>query len=112
MNGRKAIVGLCMACALLVSAFAAQSAAAAQTGTTAFTCSEGATTKPWSNPHCNGTRTTETWGHVKINPDIITELSGASGTSKPVQKLKATINGIVTELTTETISGSGWMRNR
>ena len=112
MNGRKAIVGLCMACALLVSAFAAQGAAAAASGTTAFTCSTQAVTKSWSNAHCNGTVTTKTFGHVKINPGTPTELSGASGTSKPVQKLKATINGIATELTTETITGTGTMENK
>jgi hypothetical protein len=34
MTGRRAIVGLCLLCALLVSAFAAQGASAAPTGTT------------------------------------------------------------------------------
>ena len=112
MNGRKAIVGLCMACALLVSAVGAQSAAAAQTGTTAFTCSESATTKSWSNAHCNGSVATKTWGHVKIEPNVQTELVGGPGTSKPVQRLKATINGIATELTTESLTASGTMENK
>jgi len=38
MASRKTIAGLCLLCALGLSAFAAQSASAAVAGTTAFTC--------------------------------------------------------------------------
>jgi hypothetical protein len=50
MNGRRAILDLCMLCALLVSAFAAQSASAA--GTTGFTCKAGAAEAGFSDAHC------------------------------------------------------------
>jgi hypothetical protein len=108
MNGRRAISGLCMACALLVSAIAAQSASAE---TTAFTCSESVTTKTWSDAHCDNTEGTKKYGHVAIAENKTTTITGATGTSKVTQRLKATINGIVTELSTESISGSGSMHN-
>jgi hypothetical protein len=41
MNRRRATAGLCLLCALVLSAFAAQGASAASKGTTAFTCVKG-----------------------------------------------------------------------
>ena len=68
MKGRKAIVGLCMLSALLISAFAAQSAMAVN-GTTAVTCKEVAVnTGHFKGAHCKptdaGTGTGANWDHV------------------------------------------------
>ena len=50
MHRRRAVVGLCMLSALLISAFAAQGAAATK-GTTAFTCQEKAG-GTFTDAHC------------------------------------------------------------
>ena len=103
---------LCFGCALLASACAAQGAAAAQVGTTSFTCSESAAVKSWSDAHCGNTTPTLRFGHVTIAANAVTEWAQGPGTPKPVQKLKATINGIATELTTEGVTGSGTTVNK
>jgi hypothetical protein len=120
MTGRRAIVGLCMLCALLVSAVAAQGAIAA-TGTTAFTCKkpEG-TDKPvgekFSKEHCKEADTSPTgeYRHVEIPNDKTTELTGSneetSGTTRPT-KLHSVISGIEVELESPTVTGTGWMTN-
>jgi hypothetical protein len=109
MTKSRAILGLCIACALLVSAFAAQSASAE---TTAFTCSKEVTTKTWSDAHCtNSTSGTKEDGHVAVAENTTTATTASPGTSKPIQKLRATIGGINTELVTTTVSGAGSMHN-
>jgi hypothetical protein len=57
MIGRKAVIGLSLFCALLFSAFAVQSASAATTGTTAFTCVKvvKAGTGDFKDAHCDET---------------------------------------------------------
>jgi hypothetical protein len=107
MTGRRAIFGLCIACALLVSAVAAQGASAA---TTAFTCAKGAPKATWSDAHCTSTVSTLEYGHVLVTKK--TTITGASGTKfEGKQRLKATINGIVTELVATGVSGTGTMEN-
>jgi hypothetical protein len=108
MNGRKTTLVLCFACALIVSAFAAQSASAE---TTAFTCSKEVTTKTWSDAHCDNESGIKEYGHRAIPENTTTSLTVAPGTSKPVMRLRATINGINVELSTENVSGSGSMHN-
>jgi hypothetical protein len=117
MNGRRAVVGLCMLCALLVSAFAAQSASASK-GTTAFTCTESAEVKNRFGAHCLEAGTPKNFGHVAIAQDTTTPIEGTAentGTNtvgaKPT-KLKMTIAGVATELEATALHGEGWMENK
>ncbi|HEX6825868.1 MAG TPA: hypothetical protein VF077_06060 [Nitrospiraceae bacterium] len=116
MNGRRAIVGLCMLCALLVSAFAAQSASAV--GTTAFTCTKDAPTKDRFGEHCLTSGTPLEYGHKEIAQDTTTELSGTNAktlnntTESSSGILKVTVGGIPLELKAATVTGSGWMENK
>ena len=73
MTGRRAIAGLCMLSALLISAVAAQSAMAI-TGTTAFTCKEvTAGTGHFKGAHCKpsdaGTGVGANWDHEAVPQD-------------------------------------------
>jgi hypothetical protein len=94
-----------MACALLVSAIAAQSASATN-GTTAFTCKEG---KGSTDSHCVP-GSSGTSGHVEIKENTTTSLRGRSVGST---KLKATVGGIPITLTSTELEGAGspWMKN-
>jgi hypothetical protein len=115
MNGRKAVVGLCMLCALVFSAFAAQSASAVTKGTTAYTCVKGAGN--FLTEHCVVGETGGTYGHVEIPKDTTTEITGSNSKSNGTTtgpesaRLKETIGGVETELVSEEVSGSGWMTN-
>ena len=68
--------------------------------------------KHFSNAHCNSEAGTKDWGHKKlslIHWNTVVE-GGTSSSGKQV--LKATINGIATELVTEGgVSGEGAMEN-
>jgi hypothetical protein len=105
MTGRRAIIGLCMSCALLVSAVAASGAQAAAT---AYTCSSTAAVKDFAGAHCAANGAGSAFGHEAFG-NVETTLSGGPGTEfSGVQRLRATINGINTELVTEGgVSGSG-----
>ncbi|HEX5610847.1 MAG TPA: hypothetical protein VFX45_12240 [Solirubrobacterales bacterium] len=120
MNGRRAVVGLCMLCALLVSALAAQGASAAGTkGTTAYTCTNSGLGTPVGNKfkdaHCKEVDNTNgTFRHVEIAANTTTELSGSNettGGAKENTLLKATIAGSAFTLTGTETTGSGWMTN-
>jgi len=108
-----------MLCALLVSAFAAQSASAI-TGTTAFTCSKSADVKDRFGEHCLATGTPKEYGHIPITQDVTTELKVSNEKSAnetkecSEQRLKTTIGGVATELTSCLVEGEGspWIRNR
>jgi hypothetical protein len=112
MNGRRAVVGLCMLCALLVSAFAAQGASAA--GTTAYTCVTGIG-GTLRGEHCLTTGTESAiYGHKSITNNVTTELTGNNETTKGVKDatlLKSTIAGAAFTLTGATTTGTGWMTN-
>ncbi|HVQ59333.1 MAG TPA: hypothetical protein VMS60_10565 [Solirubrobacterales bacterium] len=112
MNGRKAIAGLCMLCALLTSAVAAQSASAIS-GTTVVTCKEGAGDtggQTFAGAHCIPGESAGKYGHYKIAQDTTTELIGRGGTE--FMKLKATLGGVATTFTSTSISGSGTVENK
>ncbi|HEX6666682.1 MAG TPA: hypothetical protein VF081_08820 [Solirubrobacterales bacterium] len=116
MNGRRAIVGVC--CALLASAFVAQSASAIS-GTTAFTCVKDGGDKSLRGDHCLTTGTApQEYGHVAIAQDKTTELiatnvkTANSTTESSVIKLKLTIAGVPIELNATEINGAGWMENK
>jgi hypothetical protein len=94
-----------MACALLLSAIAAQGASAV-TGTTAFTCVAGI--GEFADSHCKETGGTS-FKHVAIPENTTTSLRVQSVGST---KLKATVGGIPMTLTSESLEGIGWMKNQ
>ncbi|HUB99003.1 MAG TPA: hypothetical protein VMS11_04175 [Solirubrobacterales bacterium] len=132
MIGRRAVVGVCMLCALLVSAFAAQSASAVTKGTTAFTCAKVAqpgvkTTKGFSDEHC--TKPTENnekelekvkFEHVEIAQDVTThakltnEKTANETTEAEPGLLKATVATIPIELKATGVASTsgGWLENK
>ncbi|HEX6666692.1 MAG TPA: hypothetical protein VF081_08870 [Solirubrobacterales bacterium] len=118
MTGRRAISGLCMLCALLVSAFAAQSASAI-TGTTAFTCSKEAAVKDLRGEHCSLVEPIpQEYGHVPIAENTTTttlitnEKTASSTTTSRIGKLRETIGGVPLEFQATGVSGSGSMVNK
>ncbi len=115
MTARKAAIGLCMICALLVSAFAASGASAAAT---AYTCAKGGGAKDFSDSTCKTSVTAGTgeYGHVEIPANTRTKITGES-TGNSI--LKATTAGVTLELTSTALdaeeAGSGepaFMENR
>lgn len=119
MTGRRAVIGLCMLCALAFSAFAAQSAAASTKGTTAFTCKNvGTNLGKFTKAHCKpGDAGTGNFEHVGIAANTTTEITGTNDktnadTSGPTEaRLKAIIGGVETELVATTVHGTGTMTN-
>jgi predicted RNA-binding Zn-ribbon protein involved in translation (DUF1610 family) len=117
MNGRRAIVGLCMLCALALSAIATQGAAATTKGTTAFTCKEGGSGLQWTDAHCR-TRGLGPFGHVAIPENTTTKLKGSnaktnSDTSGPTSWiLKQTVAGVPLESEATTIDSEGSVTNK
>ncbi len=109
MTGRRAIVGLCMLCALVFSAIAAQGAAAASNGTTAFTCKSvtpAAGTAGFSDSACkNAVSANANFEHVAFSGS--TNLTGTGG----LTKLHSVISGIEFELQSTSLEGSGTMEN-
>ena len=105
MIGRRAAVGLSLLCALVLCAFAAQSASAAKAvNTTAFTCVAGAGQKDFSDAHCDTKVTAGTgkFGHeaVALNEtkslDADNETTG--GATNPIVLLGKAL-GAATEIT-------------
>ncbi|HVQ58664.1 MAG TPA: hypothetical protein VMS60_07125 [Solirubrobacterales bacterium] len=112
MNGRKAIVGLCLLCALLLSAIAVQSASAIK-GTTAVTCKKGGGDTggaTFNEAHCKPSSPSGEWGHYKIAENTTTELTG-NNNGEP-EKLKATIGGVAVTFTAAGAEGTGWIENK
>jgi len=125
MTGRRAVVGLCMLCALLVSAFAAQGASAVTKGTTAHTCVNApGTYTPGTNKfedaHCTKVNnSTGPFGHVEISAGKTTHAiltnTNTSADTKSAEPgfLKATVATIPIKLeSTEIHSTKGWLENR
>lgn len=71
---------IALACALLTGALAAQGASAAGNGQTIFECSAAATTKEFSDAHCDNTGGTS-FGHVRF-PETATALTVTNGGTK------------------------------
>jgi hypothetical protein len=111
MTGRKTIAGVCMLCALLVSGFAAQSASAIS-GTTVFTCKEGAGDvggKTFSSNHCRSSDSEGKYGHYAVAENTSTELSGHSVGSV---KAKTTVGGVPVTVTATGVEGTGTVENK
>jgi hypothetical protein len=113
MNGRRAIVGLCMFCALLVSAFAAEGASAA--GTTAYTCKAGTGVgKTFNTVHCRPGDPAGGFGHFSIANNTKTETTANNkdhtGALIP-WTLVSTTFGATVEFKMEGVSSSGTIEN-
>ena len=111
MNARRAIIGLCAICALLISAIAAQGASAAEE-TTAYTCSPSASKKDKGDADCISEGSS--FGHTEIPVNTTTELSGSGG----VTVLQTTIAGAAIKLTAQKVTPGteegkkNWMENK
>ena len=118
MNGRRAVIGLCMLCALLVSAIGAQSAVAKEFGTTAYTCKlkspEGGV--GFSKEHCrpaDAVTTGAKFEHVEIPVNVQTELIGSNAETNEATNeaektfLKSTRAGIDLELEAGGVANEG-----
>jgi hypothetical protein len=119
MNGRRAVIGLCMLCALFVSAIAAQGASAK--GTTAFTCApaEG-TPVGFSKEHCKRADAVSTgakFKHVEIANGTTTELSGTNAKTNSETNasenfdISGVIGGIPVTITASTVGLTGVITN-
>ncbi len=120
MTSRRAIVGLCMLCALAISAIAAQSASAL-VGTTTVTCKKPVTGDTiigdtvFSKEHC--TKEDEGSGefrHVVFGPKTPTTFTATNDTTgirSPVF-LHSVQAGVVEELEATEVNGSGTLENK
>jgi len=118
MNGRRAVIGLCMLCALLVSAIGAQSASAKEFGTTAWTCKAKSPTGGvgFSKEHCKPSDAVTTgalFEHKEIPVNTVTELTGSNAktnaeTNGPEPTvLASTRAGLELELEATGVAASG-----
>jgi hypothetical protein len=110
-----------MLCALVFSAFAAQSASAA--GTTAFTCKKKAVEggAGFSKEHCKTTDAVSTgakYEHVAIANGTKTDITGtnektnAETNATTITELHATLNGVKVTLNATGVHGEGTMENK
>ncbi|HET7444296.1 MAG TPA: hypothetical protein VFJ57_06530 [Solirubrobacterales bacterium] len=115
MNGHRSVVGLCLLCALAFSAFAAQFAAAATNGTTAFTCKNEGPGHAFSKAHCAPADAVGgEYEHVAIPEGTSTQVVGTAGTTegaKEVTKLKGTLAGVVVEIQAKGLDLEGTLTN-
>ncbi len=117
MNGRRAVIGLSLLCALLFSAFAVQSASAT-VGTTAFTCVKDKGNEDFADAHCDegiGAGNGD-YGHVAIGEEETTvEVSNTKTANKTTEAkhaiFKSTSGGIALEITCATATGEGKLKN-
>jgi hypothetical protein len=112
MNGRRALVGLCLPCALLVSALAAQSASAA--GTTTYTCVKGGSGTTYKTPHCRPGDAAGEYSHQSIANGTTTEITGNNKDHEGkaiVGTFVSTAFGVTIELTAQVVAVSGTLVN-
>jgi hypothetical protein len=119
MTRRRALAGLCMLCALALSAFAAQSASATTKGTTAFTCVKTGAGGTFTREHCAAADAgSGNYSHVAVAQNTTTEViatnqkTNSETTASTPVKLKATIAGVTLELQATGWEGSGWIENK
>ncbi len=121
MIGQRAVIVVALLGALLVCAFAAQSASAAYVpavNTTAFTCVPEGAAKDFNDAHCDekvGAGTGK-FGHVLIPAGDTTisvtnaKTANATTTAEPAV-LKGTLGGVAVQITATTVTGSGFITN-
>jgi hypothetical protein len=120
MNGRRAVIGLCMLCALLISAIGAQGASAA--GTTAYTCKkvEPPSGAGFSKAHCkaaDAVASNAAYAHVEIpagEQTVTTVTNAGNGTNTETtvsQVLNGKILGVSVGITCTGVTGTGTQTN-
>jgi hypothetical protein len=119
MTTRRSIGGLCILIALIVSAIAAQTAAAETKGRTAFTCKKEAAESTFKTEHCKASDGAgSAFGHVAFAQDTTTEVevtntkTNAETSGATSMKLHFTLSGVEVEFEASTVSGAGTMVNR
>jgi hypothetical protein len=107
MTARRAVTGLCMICATLASAFAAQ-AASAEVNPTAVTCvpTKGGT---FSDFNCKKNVGQGKGSWEEVNFASVTKITGRSSGNTI---LKATTGGVTAELTSTALKASGSIENK
>ncbi len=115
MIGRRAVVGLSLACALLACAFVAQSASAAvATNTTAFTCTENGGAKDFTDAHCDS-KGAGKFGHTVLAGKVEVSVTNAKTKNNTTESTpaiqKGTIFGLKSEIVCTVVSGSGTLEN-
>ncbi len=120
MTGRRAIVGLCLLCALFVSAVPVQGANAETKGTTVFTCKPGASSDDgagnFKDAHCK--EAGAGFGHKTVAAETTTEVIDSNITTGPersIAVLNSTQAGIAEEIVAKKVSpgaGTPWVENR
>jgi hypothetical protein len=115
MTRRKVAVCACLLCAFFTSALAAQGAAAATNGTTAFTCRNEGPEHAFSKAHCAPADAVGgEYEHVAIPENTTTDVVGTAGTTegvKEVTKLKSAIAGVLVELQAKGLDLEGTLTN-
>ncbi|HSS33974.1 MAG TPA: hypothetical protein VLL27_11910 [Solirubrobacterales bacterium] len=118
MFNYKVLIALCTVSALLISAFAAQSATAL--GTKAFTClsvSPAAGTQGFARSHCKPSDAVPTdaeFEHFSFPKGLKTEINLRDFTTAGARSgavLKSTVAGSAIELVAEEVNGTGSMEN-
>jgi hypothetical protein len=115
MTARKAIFGLCAVCAMLFSAFAAQSAMAVSQ--TAVTCKSGSGTQipgsnKFSDEHCKTVNSGGSFYHEAFTEETTGELTNetTAGEREP-GRLKATVGGVEVIIKAKKIFAQGFLKN-
>lgn len=115
MTGHRSVAGLCLLCALFLSALAAQSASAATNGTTAFTCKNEGPGHAFSKAHCTAADAVGgEYEHVAIPEGTTTQVVGTAGTTeggKEVTKLKSVFAGVSLEIQAKGLDLEGTLTN-
>jgi hypothetical protein len=120
MTARKAVFGLCALCAMLFSAFAAQSAmAVSQTGVTCASTGTPINSDRFLKEHCKesdknaaGTFYHVAWGKTKTKGDLTnTTTKVGEVDEKEPGFLKATIGGLSTIIEAKTVEAEGFIEN-
>jgi hypothetical protein len=119
MKRDRATIILCVLGALFAGAFAAEGAAGATKGTTAFTCKETGPGGGFTKAHCTPSDAgSGNFSHVAIAQDTKTlgttsnEKTGEATTASTPVRLKATIGGVPLELRATGAHGEGTMENK
>lgn len=119
MNRRRAVLGLFVCCALLASAFAAQSVSAASNGTTLFTCKETGAGGSFTKAHCKtGDAGSGNFSHVSVAENTPTEIlltneKAANNTTDSAKaEFKTSLSGVEVFTTIPGFTATGTVENK
>jgi hypothetical protein len=117
MIGRKAIVGLALLCSLAFCALAAQGAAAAGHGQTAFTCAEVQVNGEYSDAHCDNALVGGKYAHLGFTQTTNITLTNAATanetkSAQPAHLFVNELHGVKeVEVNCTTVTGTGEATN-